>query len=201
MSLRRAGGSDDERRTTCILLSVIACLCAMAVAVSASPASRSSSVSAPRQEGVRGEEGEGAARLPREGGEEGAAGGSRVPAKAKAQFDGGATAGKGCFASSRRSRTWRNRDALPSVGDTAAIEAEVDAFVNALVCPLGGDVCSAVTPTPTPAGGGTATPTPSPSPTTLPPVCSGSLRQRRGLWSRVRTLRFSELFGVRPVRR
>jgi hypothetical protein len=98
-------------------------------------------------------------------------------AKAKAQFDGGSTPGKGCFAKLEAKQNHEKLATLcPSVGDTAAVEAEVDAFVDALVCRLGGDACGA-TPTPTPSGGGTATPTP--TPTSTPPLlcavfsCSG----------------------------
>lgn len=81
--------------------------------------------------------------------------------KAKDKFDGGANPAKGCFA---KLEAKYGIGCLTS-GDTAALEAKVDAYVDDVVCALdsGGGTC----PTPTP------TPLPTPVPT---PNCSNGMQ-------------------------
>lgn len=60
-------------------------------------------------------------------------------AKARAKFDGGATPSKGCFAKIEAKQNPAKPATLcPSAGDTAVVESQVDAFVDAMVCQLGG---------------------------------------------------------------
>ncbi len=60
-------------------------------------------------------------------------------AKAHAKFDGGATPAKGCFAKLEAKQNPAKPATLcPSAGDTALIENQVDAFVDAMVCQLAG---------------------------------------------------------------
>ncbi len=73
--------------------------------------------------------------------------------KAKIKFDGGTNPAKGCFA---KLEAKYGIGCLTS-GDTAALEAKVDAYVDDVVCAL--DSAGGTCPTPT------ATPTPAPTPT------------------------------------
>ncbi len=78
--------------------------------------------------------------------------------KAKDKFDGGTNPPKGCFAKLEA----KFPVGCLTTGDTAALEAKVDAFVDDVVCELdaGSGTCLATpTPTPTPAAP-TSTPTP-----------------------------------------
>jgi hypothetical protein len=60
-------------------------------------------------------------------------------AKARARFDGGATPDKGCFAKlEAKQKAGKPLTICPSVGDTALLESDVDAFVDRVVCRLGG---------------------------------------------------------------
>ena len=88
--------------------------------------------------------------------------------KPKTKFDGGAMPSKGCFAK------LENAGDCLTMGDTAALEAKVDAFVDDVVCELDPSegTCPAATPTPpptpimTPTISPTVTPTLSPTQTT-----------------------------------
>ncbi|MEO6026790.1 MAG: hypothetical protein ABIR79_08000, partial [Candidatus Binatia bacterium] len=68
--------------------------------------------------------------------------------KAKDKFDGGANPFKGCFAKLEA----KYPGGCLSVGDTAALEAKADAYVDDVICALdpGAGTCPLATPTPTP---------------------------------------------------
>jgi hypothetical protein len=77
--------------------------------------------------------------------------------KAKDKFDGGANPAKGCFA--KLEAKFPGAGCL-TTGDTAALEAKVDAFVDDVVCELDAGSGTCPTPTPTPPPTPTSTPTP-----------------------------------------
>lgn len=84
--------------------------------------------------------------------------------KTKQRFDGDfrvpPAPARGCFAKLEA------RGGCLTVGDTAALEAEIDAFVDAIVCALD-PTETRCRPTPTPAATPTRAPTPSPTATTI----------------------------------
>ena len=92
--------------------------------------------------------------------------------KAKDKFDGGLNPARGCFAKLEL------KPPCLTTGDTAALEAKVDAFVQDVLCELGyTTVTCGPPPTPTP----TVTPTPTATPTCPPgPVFQGSLTSTVG---------------------
>lgn len=81
--------------------------------------------------------------------------------KAKDKFDGGLNPVKGCFAKAEA----KFPGGCLTTGDTAALEAKADAYVDDVVCEL--DAGSGTCPAPTP----TSTPPPNPTPTSTPAGC------------------------------
>jgi hypothetical protein len=93
--------------------------------------------------------------------------------KAKAKFDGGLATEKGCFAKLEAKYTATSETPCPTFGDTATVEALVDAFVADVVSDLdpGVPTTTTIPPTTTTTGPGTtSTTTTAPTTTTVGPT-------------------------------